>query len=421
MHEGLTKNISNSNLINQNVLGLKCRDCGKFFEIGNNYVCDECFGALDVLYNEEKIRFNKETVVFRESTLWRYKELLPFEPPEVILGIKAGFTPLIKSIRLAQYLGLKELYLKNDCVNPTYSFKDRPAALGVTAAIVFGMKYVGCASTGNLASATAAYAARANLPCLIFIPYNTEKAKIFQVQSYGARIIAVEGTYDDANRIASQAADIYHIGIVNINLRPYYVEGSKTLAYEVAEQLGWQAPDVFIVPTASGAMFNAICRGFEQLYNIDLIKRLPSKPVVAQAQGCNPIVDAFKKNKDYVDVIEKPNTIALSLAIGNPGDGTYVIRRLKEKGIAEDANDDEIIEGIKLLAKFEGIYCEPAGGVAIAVLKKLVEQGKIEKDEKVVCYITGNGLKTPEAIANSLPDPILIKPNISYLEKVING
>jgi threonine synthase len=408
-----------SRFIQEHVVGLKCRDCGKEFEIAPLYVCDECFGALDIIYDFEKISFSKSDLKSRENTLWRYKEFLPFEAPEYVSEIKAGFTPLIRAKLLAKKLGLKELYIKNDCVNPTYSFKDRPAALGVTAALSFGMKSVGCASTGNLASATAAYAARVGLPCYIIIPNGIEVSKISQAQSYGAKIVAVEGTYDDANRLATQAAELFNIGMVNINLRPYYVEGSKTLALEVAEQLNWEAPDVFIVPTASGAMFNAICRGFEQLLELGLINHLPKKPVVAQASGCNPISKAFKEGRDYIEVIENPNTIAHSLAIGNPGDGVYVLRRLKQGGLAEDVSDQEIIEGIKLLAQNEGIYAEPAGGVAIAVLKKLVEEGKIQEDERVVCYVTGSGLKTPETLKGKVEEPILIKPQVKYLESIL--
>jgi threonine synthase len=405
------------NHISKYALYLKCRDCGKEFEFKPMYICDECFGALDVVYDLERIELNKDELRDREDVMWKYEELLPFKPIEEIYLLKVGFTPLIKAKRLARKLGLKELYIKNDCLNPTYSFKDRPAALGATAAISFRMKALGCASTGNLASATAAYAARLGLPCYIFVPNGIEYAKISQAQTYGAKIIMVEGTYDDANRLAMQAAELFNIGMVNINLRPYYVEGSKTLAFEIAEQLNWEVPDVIIVPTASGALFNAICRGFEQLLKIGLIKELPEKPVVAQAEGSNPISKAFKEGKEHIEIIEYPKTIAHSLAIGNPGDGIYALKRLKQRGVAEDANDEEILEGMKLLAECEGIYAEPAGGVVIAVLKKLVEAGKIKEDEKVVCLITGSGLKAPEALKCKLEEPILIKPQIKYLEK----
>jgi len=405
----------------KNVIGLKCRDCGKLFDLILSHACDECLGALDVVYDYERIEINKEIIAGREKNMWRYRELLPFEPIEEIFNFGAGFTPLIKAKKLGEKIGIRELYIKNDSVNPTYSFKDRPAAVGVNAAINFGLKIVGCASTGNLASATAAYAARVGLECLIFIPANIEKAKVIQALSYGAKLVLVDGTYDDVNRLVSQAADLYNIGIVNVNLRPFYVEGSKTLAFEVAEQLNWEAPDAFIVPTASGAMFNSICRGFEELRDLGLVNEIPSKPIVAQAKGCNPITKAFKNNSDIIEAIENPKTIAHSLAIGNPGDGIYVLRRLKKKGLAEDASDEEIIEGIKLLAKYEGIFTEPAGGVAIAVLKKLVEEGKIDKDERVVCYITGNGLKAPDAIKDELKTPFFIKPTLKDLERVIYG
>jgi len=340
--------------------------------------------------------------------------MLPIANKNNIVNLHAGLTPLQKSDRLAKEIGgLKNLFIKNDSVNPTFSFKDRPAGIAVSRAKETKLKAVGCASTGNLASATAAHAAVADLPCYIFAPSDIEHAKIAQALSYGAEFMAVDGTYDDANRVASIIGDSKGIGIVNINMRPYYVEGSKTLAYEVAEQLDWQIPDNLVIPVGSGAMLNAICKGFEELRMLGLIDdKMDFKITAAQPHGCAPIVDAFKKKSDEVIPVERPNTIAKSLAIGEPGDGMYVLRRLNQyNGIAEEVTDEEIIDGILMLAKTEGIFTEPAGGVAVAVLKKLVEEGKIDKDERIVCYITGNGLKATEAITNVLPKLRSVKPD----------
>jgi threonine synthase len=280
---------------------------------------------------------------------------------------------------------------------------------------------VGCASTGNLAAATAAHAAKAGLQCYIFAPSDIEHVKIAQALSYGAEFVAVEGTYDDANRVASIIGDKKGIGVVNINMRPYYVEGSKTLAYEVAEQMGWQVPDSLVIPVGSGAMLNAICKGFEELHALGLIDTPKNmKIIAAQPHGCAPIVDAWKRNSDEVIPVEHPETIAKSLAIGDPGDGLYVLKRLKQyNGLAEEANDREIADGIMLLARTEGIFTEPAGGVAVAVLRKLVEEGKIDKEEHTVCYITGNGLKATEAIIGLLPKLNVVKPDAAEIAAMI--
>jgi threonine synthase len=315
------------------------------------------------------------------------------------------------------------LYIKNDSVNPTFSFKDRPAGVAVSRAKETRLKAVGCASTGNLAAATAAHAAKAGLPCYIFAPSDIEHVKIAQALSYGAEFVAVEGTYDDANRIASMIGDKKGIGVVNINMRPYYVEGSKTLAYEVAEQMDWQVPESLIIPVGSGAMLNAICKGFEELHSLGLIDSPKNmKVVAAQPRGCAPIVDAFKRNSDEVIPVERPETIAKSLAIGDPGDGIYVLKRLKQyNGLAEEASDQEIADGIMLLAQTEGIFTEPAGGVSVAVLRKLIEENKIEKDERIVCYVTGNGLKATEAIIGLLPKLNVIKPDTTEVSAIIRG
>ncbi|MEM4649805.1 MAG: threonine synthase, partial [Candidatus Bathyarchaeia archaeon] len=333
------------------IKALKCRDCGKTYPPTKIFLCENCFGPVDVIYDYEAIELSKSDLKKREKTLWRYKELLPLINESCIIDLGAGFTPLHKSNKLAKLLKLKELYIKDDSVNPTYSFKDRPSSVAVSKALEFNYKAVGCASTGNLAAATAAHAAKAGLPCYVFIPSNTELNKIIQAASYGANIIAVKGTYDNANMIAFQAADIYDLAIVNVNVRPYYVEGSKTLAFEVCEQLKWEAPDHIIVPMASGALLNAICKGFEELQKIGFIEKSKIKVSGAQAEGCAPIVNAFKSKTEDVKPIEKPNTIAKSLAIGDPGDGVYAIKRIKSSGgTAESVSDQEIIEAIKLLA-----------------------------------------------------------------------
>jgi threonine synthase len=404
------------------IKSLQCRECRKEYEPQFRYVCEDCFGPLDVLYNEDNIiGVNKHTFESREKTYWRYFELLPIADRSNIVSLNAGLTPLQAADKLGPKLGLKNLYIKNDSVNPTFSFKDRPAGVAVSRANETKLKAVGCASTGNLAAATAAHAAKAGLPCYIFAPSDIEHVKIAQALSYGAEFVAVEGTYDDANRLASIIGDKKGIGVVNINMRPYYVEGSKTLAYEVTEQLGWQVPDSLVIPVGSGAMLNAICKGFEELHSLGLIGSLKNmKIIAAQPHGCAPVVDAFKRNSDEVIPVERPETIAKSLAIGDPGDGIYVLKRLKQyNGIAEEASDEEIADGIMLLAQTEGIFTEPAGGVSVAVLRKLVEEDKIEKDERTVCYVTGNGLKATEAIIGLLPKLNAVKPDAAEVSAMI--
>ena len=399
---------------------LQCRECKKEYESTFKYICDDCFGPLDVKYDFPTV--TKDTFSNREQTYWRYFELLPIEDKSNIVSIGAGMTPLSKAEKLGEKLGLKNLYIKNDSVNPTFSFKDRPAGVAVSKAKEFGLSAVGCASTGNLASATAAHAAKGGFACHVFAPSDIEMAKITQALSYGANYIAVDGTYDDANRIAAQIGDSKGIGIVNINMRSHYVEGSKTLAFEVAEQLDWQVPDQLIVPVGSGAMLNAICKGFEELQQVSLLNNIDNMHMIAaQPHGCAPIVDAFKKNSTDVIPVEYPDTVAKSLAIGDPGDGRYVLKRLKQyNGFAEECNNQEILDAIILLAKTEGIFTEPAGGVSLAVLQKMVEQGKIDKNDRVVCYVTGNGLKATESIMSVLQKPLVMKADIAEISSVVN-
>ena len=406
-------------MFDMNKTFLRCRECKKEYDSTFKYICDECFGPLDVHYNFPSI--TKNTFTNREQTYWRYFELLPIIDKSNIVSINAGMTPLVKAEKLGKKIGLNNLYIKNDSVNPTFSFKDRPAGVAISKAKEFGLSSVGCASTGNLASATAAHAAKGNFPCYIFAPSDIENAKIAQALSYGANYISVDGTYDDANRIAAQIGDSKGIGIVNINMRSYYVEGSKTLAYEVAEQLDWQVPDQLVVPTGSGAMLNAICKGFEELETVSLIQKVSEMHMnCAQAHGCAPIVDAFKDNNTDVVPVENPDTVAKSLAIGDPGDGRYVLQRLKQyNGIAQESNNKEILDAILLLARTEGIFTEPAGGVSIAVVKKMVEDGKIDKDETTVCYVTGNGLKATESIMDVLPRPQVMQPDVAKISAVV--
>lgn len=403
------------------IQSLICRECKKEYKPQFRYICEDCFGPLDVKYiypnNIKRELFESR----KEKTYWRYFELLPIRDKNNIVSINSGFTPLQKSTNLSKDLRLKSLYIKNDSVNPTFSFKDRPAGVAVSRAKEINLKAVGCASTGNLASATAAHAAVARLPCYIFAPADLEPVKISQALAYGAEFVAVEGTYDDANRVASVIGDSKGIGIVNINMRPYYVEGSKTLAYEVAEQLNWQVPDYLVIPVGSGAMLNAICKGFEELCEIGLVNDVSNlKIIAAQPHGCSPIVDAFKSNSNEIFPVEKPNTIAKSLAIGDPGDGIYVLKRLKQyHGIAESVTNQEIIDGILKLSKTEGIFTEPAGGVSVAVLQKLIENGKIDRDANIVCYVTGNGLKSTEALVGMLPKPSTVKPDVQMVSTII--
>ncbi len=398
---------------------LQCRECRREYEPTFRYVCEECFGPLDVAY--DPVSVTPDTFAGREQTYWRYFELLPILDKSNIVDIGAGMTPLLRADRLGSELGIDNLYIKNDSVNPTFSFKDRPAGVAVSKSREFGLSAVGCASTGNLSSATAAHAARAGLPCYVFAPSDIEMAKIAQALSYGARYTPIKGTYDDANRIAAYVGDSKGYGIVNINMRSYYVEGSKTLAFEVAEQLGWRVPDHLVVPVGSGAMLNAICKGFEELQQASLLGDVSQMSVeAAQARGCAPVVDAFRGNHREVTPVERPDTVAKSLAIGDPGDGRYVLKRLAQYGgSADDATDQEIMDAILLLARTEGVFTEPAGGVSVAALRKMAESGRIDSGDTVVCYITGNGLKSIEPLMRVLPRPQAVEADLGKIAAVI--
>lgn len=402
----------------QAVKGLKCRECNSEYNIEAIHVCEFCFGPLEVVYDYEQIKsqISREKIENGPRSIWRYSDLLPASE-RLSVEMATGFTPLIKADRLAKELGLKNLYLKNDTVNPTWSFKDRVVSVAISAAIDLGFDTLSCASTGNLANSVAAHAAKAGLSSYIFIPADLEIGKVLTTGIYGATLVAVEGNYDDVNRLCSEIAGEYPWAFVNINIRPYYAEGSKTLAFETAEQLGWRAPDHVVVPVASGSLLTKIHKGLNEFLKVGLISEVKTKVSAAQAEGCSPVSTAYKNKTLNIKPV-KPDTIAKSLAIGNPADGYYALKTIQQsRGFAESVTDKEIIDGIKLLARTEGIFAETAGGVTIGVLKKLVENRKIKKNELVVAYITGIGLKTLEAIEKNVPSPITIKPTLASFEE----
>jgi threonine synthase len=391
------------------------------YDLAPLHVCELCFGPLEVAYDYDAIRatISREEIEAGPPTVWRYRKLLPVDG-QPLVDIQTGWTPLIKAENLGRVLGLRNLYIKNDTVNPTFSFKDRPVTVAATMARGFGFDTIACASTGNLAAAVAAHGAKAQMRCVVFIPSDLESSKITNIGVYDPTLVAIRGNYDDVNRLCAEIADRYGWAFVNINLRPYYAEGSKTLAFEVAEQLGWRVPDTVIVPTASGALFTKIARGFEELANVGLLSGGPPRMGLAQAAGCSPIVTAHEANTMLIKPV-KPSTIAKSLAIGNPADGYYVLKTIKEtEGLAGSVSDEEIVDGIKLLARTEGIFGETAGGVSIGVLKKMAEAGALDPDETVVAYVTGNGLKTPEAVASALAPPVTINASMPDFESALD-
>lgn len=361
--------------------------------------CPKCFAPVDVIYDYDSIHVSRDSFDARPRTLWRYKELLPVQESRNIVDLNAGFTPLHRCSNLERLLHLKEVYVKNDGLNPTGSFKDRPASVAISKALEFNLKTVGAVSTGNLAAAVAAHAAKARLPCYVFIPQGIEQSKIAQIQAYGPHILSVKGTYDDANRLAYVASEEYGWAIANITMRPYYVEGSKTLALEVCEQLAWQPPDHMIVAVGSGALMRAIWKGLSEAKRIGLVENGETAIHGAQSEGCNPVAASFESGTPIKPVAD-PHTIAKSIAIGDPGDGKYAIDVAKTtRGQIGSVSDDDIQKAIMLLASEEGIFTEPAGAVTIAQLKNLVDAGQISHDESVVCYVTGNGLKSVEAVS----------------------
>jgi threonine synthase len=403
------------------IKGLKCRECGREYPVEPIYVCEFCFGPLEVAYDYASIAktISREAIGKRGKTLWRYRELLPIDgEPQV--GLNSGFTPLVKADRLARELGVEALYIKDDTVvHPTLSFKDRVVAVALTKAREFGFDTVACASTGNLAHSVSAHGARAGFDRFIFIPATLEASKIVASLVYEPNLIAVDGNYDDVNRLCSEIANRYRWAFVNINIRPFYAEGSKTIGFEVIEQLDWKAPDNVVVPCASGSLLTKVWKSFKEFRDVGIINELHTKVFAAQATGCSPISAAVKQGTDIIRPV-KPNTIAKSLAIGNPADGFYAAQVVKETGgYAEDVSDQEIIDAIKLLARTEGIFAETAGGVTLASAKRLIDAGRIRRDEVTVICITGNGLKTQEALQGHTKSPYYIKPNLASFEEAL--
>ncbi len=405
----------------EKVLGLKCRECERKYPKEPLHVCEFCFGPLEVDYNYEAIQksISRRSIEQGPESLWRYIDLLPVdgEPTD---GLNSGFTPLIRAKNLGDALGVKELYVKDDSVcHPTLSFKDRVVAIALSKSKEFNFDTVSCASTGNLANSVAANAAIANLKCYIFIPADLELGKIVASLVYAPTVVGIMGTYDEVNRLCSEIAGFYPWAFVNINIRPFYAEGSKTLCFELIEQLGWEAPDHIIAPAAGGSLVTKIGKALKEFHLLGLIEKPNTKIHVAQAEGCGPIVNTFKDNSDFVKPV-KPDTIAKSLAIGNPADGIYAVDTVRNSGGAgEHANDDEIVEAIKLLAATEGIFTETAGGVTLAATKKLIESGNIGRDERIVIAITGNGFKTIEALENETDQPHIIAPQLNAFRKLM--
>ena len=405
------------------VIGLKCRECGRLYPKEVIFVCEYCFGSIEVDYDYEAIRrtLTREAIAARPKSLWRYRELLPIEG-EPTVGLWSGFTPFFRADRLGEALGVRELYLKDDSVcHPTLSFKDRVVSVALTRAMELGFDTVACASTGNLANAVSAHAARAGLKRYIFTPADLEMGKVVASLIYRPTLIAVEGTYDEVNRLCAEIGAKHPWAFVNINIRPYYAEGSKTYGFEIAEQLGWRAPQHIIIPAAGGSLITKIAKALKEFTLLGLIPPARTRLYAAQAAGCAPIVTAIKERSDIVKPV-KPNTIAKSLAIGNPADGYYATKAVLESGGgAEAATDDEIIEAMRLLAETEGVFTETAGGVTVAAAKKLIAQGAIPRDESIVVCITGNGLKTQEPLLGRLGEPARVKPTLASFEAQFAG
>ncbi len=404
--------------------GLKCRECSRYYPSSPVHVCEFCFGPLEVDYDYEVIGklISRKSIEAGPPSIWRYADLLPLNlaEGEVPIGQAVGFTPLIRARNLAEELGVRELYVKNDSVcHPTWSFKDRVVAVAINKAKEFGFDTVACASTGNLANSVAAHSAEARLKSYIFIPADLERGKVITTLVYGPTLVAVEGTYDEVNRLCAEVGDKYRWAFANINIRPYYAEGSKTYGYEIAEQLGWRAPAHVVVPCAGGSLITKIHKAFKELRMLGLIPEGKTSMYAAQAAGCGPIVTMIKKDSDVLEPV-RPNTIAKSLAIGNPADGYYAYRVTKDTGgFGEHAQDEEIIEGMQLLARTEGIFTETAGGVTVAATMKLIESGRIPRDEPIVICITGNGLKTPDVFYDRLSVDVTIRPSLAVFDQAL--
>jgi threonine synthase len=401
--------------------GLRCRECGAETAIGPVYVCEECYGPLEVVYDYDVIRtgITRESIEKGPRSIWRYQPLLPVSD-SCIVTLSEGLTPLVPAPRLGKELGLTDLWIKNDAVNPTYSFKDRVVACAVSRAKEFGFDTISCASTGNLGCSVAAFGGVSGMRAVVFIPADLEPSKIVGIGAYGPTLIAIDGSYDDVNRLCAEISTTHRWAFVNINLRPFYSEGSKTLGFEVAEQLGWRAPDHVVVPIASGSLLCKIYKGLHELETLGLIGAVTTKMSGAQAAGCSPVATAYLEKSEEIRPV-KPNTIAKSLAIGNPADGLYALDLIRRTGGGAAAvSDDEVVAAMKLLARTEGIFTETAGGVTIATTARLAREGRIGRDELTVAYITGNGFKTQEAVAPTLPKPPVVKPNVRDVLAVLS-
>ena len=406
----------------EKILGLKCRETGRKYEKKPIHVCEMSFAPLEVDYNYEEIKktISRKSIENGPLSMWRYADLLPLDG-DPVTGLNTGFTPLIRAKNLAEALGAKEIYIKDDTVcRPTLSFKDRVVSIATSKAVVFGFDTVSCASTGNLANSVSAHAAIAKLDCFIFIPADLETGKVVGTSVYNPVVVGINGNYDQVNRLCSEVSDVYNWAFANINIRPFYAEGSKTLYFEVIEQLGWKPPDHIIAPAAGGSLVTKMAKARREFEMMNLIEDGSHTRIhVAQADGCAPIVNALKEGSPFFKPV-KPNTIAKSLAIGNPADGIYAIETVKESGgYGESASDDEIIEAMKLLASTEGIFTETAGGVTLAATKKLIESGRISRDESIVVLITGNGMKTIEAFDGHLSAPHIIDPRLKSFTQLM--
>jgi threonine synthase len=386
------------------LLGLRCRECGAEYELQATHVCEMCFGPLDVVFDYAalKKRVTRERIEEGPPSMWRYRDLLPIEDTVPLVTLGEGFTPLVKAERLGAELGLRNLYLKNESMNPTNSFKDRVVSVAISWARAHGFETIACASTGNLANAVAAYSARAGLECFVFIPFDLEPAKVVSISVFDPNVVSVHGNYDEVNRLCSQLVESTPWAFCNINIRPFYAEGSKTLTFETVEQLGWKLPDEIIIPIASGCQFVRHRQAIQELMDFGLVRgdRVPAF-TGAQALGCSPVYNAFNSDTPERVLPVKPDTIARSIAIGNPSDGIYVNRIARATGgVVEAVSEEEIVAGMRLLARTEGIFTETAGGVTIGVLAKLARAGRWNGDEVVVAYVTGHGLKTADVLAS---------------------
>lgn len=400
---------------------LKCRECGEPYPIEPLHVCELCFGPLEVSYDYETIaeKASRDSIEAGPRNLWRYADLLPLdgEPTD---GMDTGYTPLLRARKLAKRLGVQELYIKNDSVcAPTLSFKDRVVSVALSKAKEFGFETVACASTGNLANSVAAHAARAGLQAFIFIPADLEIGKVLGTSIYNPRVVGIKGSYDEVNRLCSEIAGLYKWAFANINIRPFYAEGSKTFGFEIVEQLGWRSPDHIVVPCAGGSLINKVRKALEEFHRLNLIEKPTTKIHAAQAEGCGPIVTTIKDGGDFVKPV-RADTLAKSLAIGNPADGIYAVETTRlTGGYGAHASDDEIVQAMQMLAGEEGIFTETAGGVTLAAAIKLIESGRIQPNESVVVSITGNGLKTLEAVQDRLPEPNIILPKLNAFEELM--